>query len=101
MLRFVISVAMLVSLGTFASDEKAGTVTSNSVKATTQTDEFKEPKFIVVESKKIKNYSIYTVEGVYVTEGVLDLNSRVEVTSLNSGNYLVVLGKKAFQFTIQ
>ncbi len=102
MLRLFVLGICFLAVSTFANDDKSSVTASNPVKSASQVDNVvKEPKFLVVESKKTKNYSIYTLEGVYITQGELDLNSRVDVTNLTTGNYLLVLGKKALQFTIQ
>ncbi|HTF82669.1 MAG TPA: T9SS type A sorting domain-containing protein [Cytophagales bacterium] len=60
----------------------------------------KENSYIQIEAKKSKKFEIYTLDGTYVSEGILDFNSRVDVSHLKPGNYLVVVGKKAFQFTV-
>lgn len=64
------------------------------------TESPKEQSFIQVDAKKSKKYEIYTTEGTYVTDGILDFNARANVSELKPGNYLIVIGKKAYQFSV-
>jgi hypothetical protein len=60
----------------------------------------KENAFIQIAAKKSKKYEIYTIDGTFITDGILDFNSRADVGTLQSGTYLIVVGKKAYQFII-
>lgn len=60
-----------------------------------------ESTYIQLDLKKSKKYEIYTEEGVFIEEGIVDFNSRVNVSNLKSGIYLLVVGKKALRFTVK
>lgn len=90
---FLVSLLSLSSL--LAHDDK-----ETNAKANTSATA-KEESYIQVDAKKSKKYEIYTLEGTYVTDGILDFNARANVSDLKPGNYLLVIGKKAYQFNIQ
>lgn len=90
---------VLLSLSTIAfsnNDKESGT--TNTPQTTLSTP--KEPAFIQLDVKKSKKYEIYTTEGSFITDGILDFNSRADVSTLQPGTYLIVVGKKAYQFII-
>lgn len=62
--------------------------------------ENKEQMYIQTDAKKAKKYEIYTKEGVFVSEGILDMDARADVSGLKAGVYLLVIGKKAYQFSV-
>ncbi len=89
----------LIALSTIAfsnNGKENGAMTGTQTTLSTP----KEPAFIQLDVKKSKKYEIYTTEGSFITDGILDFNSRANVSTLQPGTYLIVVGKKAFQFII-
>jgi hypothetical protein len=96
MYKLVLALIVSLSFPTFSNN--AGKENNSPIIQNNQ--ESKESSFIQIDAKKSKKFEIYTVDGKFVTDGILDFNSRVDVSNLEKGSYLVVVGKKAFQFSV-
>ncbi|MFN8438695.1 MAG: T9SS type A sorting domain-containing protein [Cytophagales bacterium] len=96
----IINILVTFAFVCFA-DNKLSCTNNENVKKSETSSISEKSKYIQFSDIKKKNYSIHATDGKIIQEGELDLNGNVDITSLPSGNYLIVFGKKAFQFAVK